>query len=110
MAKDTARLGYLMMVCPKLEYAWTVTPFTQDQCDKITAPVLRSCMAQMGYNTPADITRVIKVISLLSSIGFTGWESAELSQITITNVNYCSVVNIDLPSYNSFIPVSILYL
>ncbi len=50
LAKDTARLGYRMMVCPKLEYPLTVTQFTQDQCDKITSPVLRSCMAQMGYN------------------------------------------------------------
>jgi hypothetical protein len=32
------------------EYPLTVTQFTQDQCDKIQAPVLRSCMSQMGYN------------------------------------------------------------
>jgi hypothetical protein len=39
------------MVCPKFEYHLTVTQFTQEQwCDKITSPVLRSCMAQMGYN------------------------------------------------------------
>jgi hypothetical protein len=35
---------------PKLEYLLTVTQFTQDQCDKITSPVLRACMSQMGYN------------------------------------------------------------
>jgi hypothetical protein len=32
---------------------WTVpkiTQFTQEQCDKITSPVLRVCMAKMGYN------------------------------------------------------------
>jgi hypothetical protein len=28
----------------------TVTQFTQEQRDKITSPVLSSCMAQMGYN------------------------------------------------------------
>jgi hypothetical protein len=50
LAKETARLGYKMMVCPALEYPLTVTQFTQQQCDKITSPVLRSCMAQMGYN------------------------------------------------------------
>jgi hypothetical protein len=50
MAKDTARLGYEVMVCPKLEYPLTVTQFTQDQCDKITSPVLCACMLQMGYN------------------------------------------------------------
>jgi hypothetical protein len=50
LAKDTARLGYQMMVCPSLEYPLTVTQFTQDQCDKITSPILRASMAQMGYN------------------------------------------------------------
>jgi hypothetical protein len=50
MAKDTARIGYQVMVCPKLEYPLTVTQFTQHQCDKITSQVLRACMSQMGYN------------------------------------------------------------
>jgi hypothetical protein len=48
MAKETARLGYKTMVCPALEYPLTVTQFTQEQCDKITSPILRSCMSQMG--------------------------------------------------------------
>jgi hypothetical protein len=38
------------MVCPALEYPLTVTQFTQEQCDTITSPILRSCMSQMGYN------------------------------------------------------------
>jgi hypothetical protein len=50
MAKDTARIGYQVMVCPKLEYPLTVTQLTQDQCDKITSPVLRACMSHMEYN------------------------------------------------------------
>jgi hypothetical protein len=50
LAKETARLGYKTMVCPALEYPVTVTQFTQEQCDKITSPILRSCMSQMGYN------------------------------------------------------------
>ena len=50
LAKETARLGYRTMVCPALEYPLTITQFTQEQCDKITSPILRSCMSQMGYN------------------------------------------------------------
>ena len=50
MAKDTARVGYFMMVCPKLEYPLAVTQFTQKQCDTITSPVLRACLSKMGYN------------------------------------------------------------
>jgi hypothetical protein len=50
LAKETARLGYKTMVCPALEYPLTVTHFTQEQFDKITSPILRSCMSQMGYN------------------------------------------------------------
>jgi hypothetical protein len=50
LAKETARLGYKTMVCPALEYPLTVTQVTQEQCDKITSPTLRSCMSQMGYN------------------------------------------------------------
>jgi hypothetical protein len=47
--KETARLGY-KTICPALEYPLTVTQFTQEQCDKITSPILRSCMSQMGHN------------------------------------------------------------
>ena len=50
MARDTARVGYFMMVCPKLEYPLAVTQFTQQQCDIITSPVLRACLTKMGYN------------------------------------------------------------
>jgi hypothetical protein len=50
LAKETARLGYRTMVCSALEYPLTITQFTQEQCDKITSPILRSCMSQMGYN------------------------------------------------------------
>ena len=50
LAKETARVGYKTMVCPALEYPLTVTQFTQDQCDRITSPILRSSMSQMGYN------------------------------------------------------------
>ena len=32
MARDTARIGYFTMVCPKLEYPLGVTQFTQKQC------------------------------------------------------------------------------
>jgi hypothetical protein len=57
LAKETARRGYTTMVCPALEYPLTVTQFSQEQCDKITSPVLRSCMAQMGYhrNSPKEV-------------------------------------------------------
>jgi hypothetical protein len=44
MAKDTARIGYFMMVCPKLEYPLGATQFTQQQCDSITSPVLRASL------------------------------------------------------------------
>jgi ribonuclease HI/exonuclease III len=50
MSRDTARVGYFMMVCPKLEYPLAVTQFTQKQCDSITSPVLRACLSKMGYN------------------------------------------------------------
>jgi hypothetical protein len=50
LAKETARVGYRTMVCPAFEYPLTVTQFTQEQCDNITSPILRSCMSQMGYN------------------------------------------------------------
>jgi hypothetical protein len=50
LAKETARVGYKTMVCPAIEYPLTVTQFTQDQCDNITSPILRSSMSQMGYN------------------------------------------------------------
>ena len=49
--RDTARLGYYMMVRPKLEYPLAVTQFTQLQCDKITSPVIRACLSKMGYNS-----------------------------------------------------------
>jgi hypothetical protein len=57
LAKETARLGYKTMVCPALEYPLTVTQFTQEQYDKITSPILRSCMSQMGYtrNSPKEV-------------------------------------------------------
>ena len=38
------------MVCPKLEYPLAVTQFHQLECDEITSPVLRACLAKMGYN------------------------------------------------------------
>ena len=50
MSHDTARLGYFMMVCPKLEYPLGVTQFTQQQCDNITSPALRASLSKMGYN------------------------------------------------------------
>jgi hypothetical protein len=50
MARDAARVGYFMMVCPKLEYPLAVTQFTQQQCDIITSPVLRACLTKTGYN------------------------------------------------------------
>jgi ribonuclease HI len=50
LAKETARLGYRTMVCPALEYPLTVTQFTQERCDKISSPILRSSLSQMGYN------------------------------------------------------------
>jgi hypothetical protein len=50
LAKATARLGYRTMVCPALEYPLTVTQFSQERCDKITSPILRSSLSQMGYN------------------------------------------------------------
>jgi ribonuclease HI len=50
MARATARIGYLMMVCPKLEYPLGATQFTQQECDIITSPVLRASLSKMGYN------------------------------------------------------------
>ena len=50
MAQDTARIAYQMMVCPKLEYPLAVTQFSQQQCDAISSPSLRACLAKMGYN------------------------------------------------------------
>jgi ribonuclease HI len=50
LSKETARVGYLQMVCPKLEFPLSVTQFTQDQCDRISSPALRACMSKMGYN------------------------------------------------------------
>ena len=47
---DTARLGYHMMVCPKIEFPLTVSQFTQKECDKISAPFLRACLSKMNYN------------------------------------------------------------
>jgi hypothetical protein len=41
MSKDTARIGYAMMVRPKLEYPLAVA---------ITSPVIRACLSKMGYN------------------------------------------------------------
>ena len=49
-ASDTARVGYLMMVCPMIEYPLTVTQFSQKECDMIVSPVLRTCLSKMGYN------------------------------------------------------------
>jgi hypothetical protein len=37
---ETARLGYVMMVRPKLEYPLAVTQFTQVECNTITSPVI----------------------------------------------------------------------
>jgi hypothetical protein len=50
LSKDTARIGYHMMVRPKLEYPLAVTQFTQTECDTITLPVIRACLSKMGYN------------------------------------------------------------
>ena len=50
LTKETARVSYKMMICPAIEYPLTVTQFTQDQCNRITSPILRSSMSQMGYN------------------------------------------------------------
>ena len=50
LSPDTARLGYHMMVCPKIEYPLTVTQFTQRECDSISASVIRACLSTMGYN------------------------------------------------------------
>ena len=46
----TARLGYHMMVCPKIEFPLTVTQFTQAECDSISASTIRACLSKMGYN------------------------------------------------------------
>jgi hypothetical protein len=58
MARDTARIGYFMMVCPKLEYPLAVTQFTQQQCDNIISPVIRASLSKMGYNCnmPKEVT------------------------------------------------------
>jgi hypothetical protein len=50
LPRDTARIGYHMMVRPKLEYPLAVTQFTQLECDQITSPVIRACLSKMGYN------------------------------------------------------------
>ena len=50
LSPDTARLGYHMMVCPKIEFPLTVTQFTQRQCDSISASVIRACISKMGFN------------------------------------------------------------
>jgi hypothetical protein len=50
LPRETARLGYFMMVHPKLEYPLAVTQFTQAECDTITSPVIRACLSKMGYN------------------------------------------------------------
>ncbi len=50
LSRETARLGYYMMVRPKLEYPLAVTQFTQSECDAITSPVIRVCLSKMGYN------------------------------------------------------------
>ena len=50
LPRETARIGYQMMVRPKLEYPLAITQFTQIQCDKITSPVIRACLSKMGYN------------------------------------------------------------
>ena len=57
MARATARIGYFMMVCPKLEYPLGATQFTQQQCDSITSPVIRASLSKMGYNcnTPKEV-------------------------------------------------------
>ena len=47
---DTARTGYSVIVCPKLEFPLAVTEFTQDQCDMISSPILRVFLPKMGYN------------------------------------------------------------
>jgi hypothetical protein len=50
MPKDTARIGYHMMVWPKIEYPLAVTQFTQAECNRITSPVICACLSKMGYN------------------------------------------------------------
>ena len=51
MSRDTARVAYRSMICPKLEYPLAVTQFSQKECDKIVSPVLRVCLSKMGYNS-----------------------------------------------------------
>jgi len=48
--KAATRLGYRTIVCPRLEFPLTVTQFSQEQCDRISSPVLNACLAKMGYN------------------------------------------------------------
>ena len=50
LLRETARIGYHMMVRPKLEYPLAVTQFTQLECDQITSLVIRACLSRMGYN------------------------------------------------------------
>ncbi len=51
ISHEAARVAYRAIVCPKLEYPLAVTQFTQKQCDRISSPVLRACLSQMGYNS-----------------------------------------------------------
>ena len=50
LSRGTARLGYRMMVCPKLEFPLTVTQFTQAECDSISTSCIRACLSKMGFN------------------------------------------------------------
>ena len=51
MNRETAKVGYFMMVCPKQDYPLAVTQLkTQKQCDTISSPVLRASMSKMGFN------------------------------------------------------------
>ena len=50
LSRDTACLGYKMMVCPKIEFPLTVTQFSQKECDSISAPFIRVSLSKMGFN------------------------------------------------------------
>ena len=50
ISKATARLAYRMLICPKLEYPLTVTQFSQDECARLSSPVVCTALSCMGFN------------------------------------------------------------
>lgn len=68
-AKETARIGYYSMICPRIEFPLAVTQFTRLQCDKINSPILRAVMSKMGYNCNMD-RRVVYGPQTLGGSGF----------------------------------------